>query len=79
MEIKKVTVKRIITWKVFGRTIIFKIPVSLNYLKKQDKPGWNMCFNCKQKPIANAHTGLCKQCYVYWNSGKINKIDNDTI
>lgn len=29
-----------------------------------------LCFNCGQEHIANEHTGLCKQCYVYWNNGK---------
>jgi predicted ATP-dependent serine protease len=29
-----------------------------------------LCFNCGQEPESNKHTGLCKQCYVHWNSGK---------
>ena len=30
----------------------------------------DLCFNCGQEPESNKHTGLCKQCYVHWNSGK---------
>jgi len=42
MEIIKITVKRVITFKLFNKTFIFKIPVPLNYPKWKHKSEWTI-------------------------------------